>query len=133
MAKRGQPPNVVAPTDLGAPSAREAPAAWHPALPHIRETRNCMAPIHSPSQAEEPLGREGYHIARWLWGHVSRAQRSTTSAFTRVFDALWWCAADPGPERTPRMERSRISGEPREQEPPRYTESGTRLPAWGHV
>jgi hypothetical protein len=19
------------------------------------------------------------------------------SAFTRVFDALWWCAADPGP------------------------------------
>ncbi|MEA2983150.1 MAG: hypothetical protein QOF09_4973 [Alphaproteobacteria bacterium] len=28
---------------------------------------------------------------------VSRAQRSTFSAFTRVFDALWWCAADPGP------------------------------------
>jgi len=23
--------------------------------------------------------------------------RSTKSAFTRVFDALWWCAADPGP------------------------------------
>src|SRR5882724_94812 len=22
--------------------------------------------------------------------------RSTTSAFTRVFDTLWWCAADPG-------------------------------------
>jgi len=21
---------------------------------------------------------------------------STISAFTRVFDALWWCTADPG-------------------------------------
>ena len=28
---------------------------------------------------------------------VSRAQRSTISALTRVFDALWCCAADPGP------------------------------------
>ena len=27
---------------------------------------------------------------------VPRAQRSTISAFTRFFDALWWCAADPG-------------------------------------
>jgi hypothetical protein len=28
---------------------------------------------------------------------VPRMQRITMSAFTRVFDALWWCAADPGP------------------------------------
>src|SRR5665213_3341583 len=28
---------------------------------------------------------------------VSRMQRSAISAFTRVFDALWRCAADPGP------------------------------------
>jgi hypothetical protein len=31
---------------------------------------------------------------------VPRTQRSasffTISAFTRVFDALWWCAAEPG-------------------------------------
>ena len=27
---------------------------------------------------------------------VSRAQRTAISAFTRVFNALWWCAADPG-------------------------------------
>src|ERR1700728_2692921 len=38
---------------------------------------------------------------KWFAGkelppHVSRAQRSTTSAFTRVLRALWWCAADPG-------------------------------------
>jgi hypothetical protein len=31
----------------------------------------------------------------------SRAQRSTTSAFTRVFDALRWCAGDPRSLRTP--------------------------------
>jgi hypothetical protein len=32
---------------------------------------------------------------------MPRMQRSapffTISAFTRVFDALWWCAAEPGP------------------------------------
>jgi hypothetical protein len=32
---------------------------------------------------------------------VPRMQRSAPlfaiSAFTRVFDALWWCAAEPGP------------------------------------
>jgi hypothetical protein len=28
---------------------------------------------------------------------VPRTQRSAVSAFTRVFDALWWCAAEPGP------------------------------------
>jgi len=32
--------------------------------------------------------------------------RSATSAFTRVFDALWlaaWCAADPGSNCSPRL------------------------------
>src|ERR1700748_3098429 len=28
---------------------------------------------------------------------VSRTLRSSKSASTRVFDALWWCAADAGP------------------------------------
>src|ERR1700722_10438898 len=28
---------------------------------------------------------------------VSRTRRSALSAFTRVFDALWRCDADPGP------------------------------------
>jgi len=37
---------------------------------------------------------ESYH---WLCALVPRTQRITTSAFTRVFDALWWCAAEPGP------------------------------------
>jgi len=27
---------------------------------------------------------------------VPRTLRSAISAFTRVFDALWWCAAEPG-------------------------------------
>jgi hypothetical protein len=34
---------------------------------------------------------------RTIFPYVSRAQRGTISAFTRVFDALWCCAADPGP------------------------------------
>jgi hypothetical protein len=37
----------------------------------------------------------------WRGFFVPRTQRSapffTISAFTRVFDALWWCAAEPGP------------------------------------
>jgi len=28
---------------------------------------------------------------------VSRVRRGAISAFTRVFDALWWRAAKPGP------------------------------------
>jgi hypothetical protein len=28
---------------------------------------------------------------------VPRAQRSAFSGFTRVFDTLWRCAAEPGP------------------------------------
>jgi len=41
---------------------------------------------------------------------VPRIRRSTVSAFTRVFDALWWCAADPepknpGPGQTPVRDR----------------------------
>src|SRR5207302_4792788 len=28
---------------------------------------------------------------------VPRTRCATISAFTRVFDALWWCAAKPGP------------------------------------
>jgi hypothetical protein len=43
---------------------------------------------------------------------VSRAQRSTISAFTRVLRALWWCAAEPGSLQTPSVERSRICGAP---------------------
>src|SRR5262249_9502067 len=43
---------------------------------------------------------------------VSRAQRSASSAFTRVFDALWRCAADPGPSRARSVVWSRISRAP---------------------
>jgi hypothetical protein len=32
-----------------------------------------------------------------LMERVPRTQRSAISAFTRVFDALWRCAAEPGP------------------------------------
>src|SRR6266481_539658 len=47
------------------------------------------------------------------------------SAFTRVFDALWWCAADPGPTCT--MDPG--SAEQREE---RCTASGTRPIQPGH-
>jgi hypothetical protein len=32
---------------------------------------------------------------------VPRTQRNAISAFTRVFDALWRCAAEPGPYQAP--------------------------------
>src|ERR1700761_8888744 len=39
-------------------------------------------------------------------------RRSTTSAFTRVFDALWWCTADPGPSLARSFLRSRVCSAP---------------------
>jgi len=47
--------------------------------------------------------------------------RSTTSAFTRVFNALWWYAADPGSTSSARG--SRLCGAPSKG---RCTASGTR-------
>src|SRR5256885_1418551 len=45
----------------------------------------------------------GPRQADWEWfvniRSVPRMRRNTTSAFTRVLDALWWCAAKPGAQR----------------------------------
>ena len=44
--------------------------------------------------------------------YVSRMRCSAISAFTRVFDALWRCTADPGSLRTRRLLRSRVCSAP---------------------
>jgi hypothetical protein len=44
------------------------------------------------------------------WGCVPRMLRSAISAFTRVFDALWRCAADPGSIVLPHRPVSRLCG-----------------------
>jgi hypothetical protein len=41
-------------------------------------------------------GRVGHRVFLRNSTRVPRMQRSTIRAFTRVFDTLWWCAADPG-------------------------------------
>ena len=66
-------PGTVTNSEYGTvPDQRCTARARALALHRIRDTRNCMAPIHSPSNADEPLRREGYHIARWLWGRGLR-------------------------------------------------------------
>ena len=65
-----------------------------PAVPR-RGTRDGH-PRGRPTPRRISLGcltRESNHSA----GLVSRMRCSATSAFTRVFDALWRCTADPGP------------------------------------
>jgi hypothetical protein len=56
---------------------------------------------------------------------VPRMLRGAISAFTRVYDALWRCAADPGPMR--RVHRLVGPGSA-EQRKGRRTASGTRGP-----
>ena len=57
---------------------------------------------------------------------MSRMRCGTISAFTRVFDALWCCSAEPGPA----LYRTRICG-PRISSAPltRCAASGERKPA----
>jgi hypothetical protein len=58
-------------------------------------TSNCFAFVIARSESDEAIHPS---VIRTLT--VSRTRCGAISAFTRVFDALWRCSAEPGPMRT---------------------------------
>src|SRR5580698_10985978 len=104
----------LSPARYGAPAAACARAAMPPGAGAIGSIGSILrfkgsakvtdgADSHVPKMAP---GR-GFYEA-----YVSRTRCSAISAFTRVFDALWRCTADPGSLRTRRVGRSQVCSAP---------------------
>jgi hypothetical protein len=78
-------------------------------LPRRGQHLRCRIPLlaHRVVQADRPAAalaksgterqKPGLQAGLFLFFFVSRTRCSTLSAFTRVFDALWCCFAEPGP------------------------------------
>src|ERR1700737_914292 len=87
-----------------------APRLYPPAQQdHRRRGRDeCAGPAEGtdaqPRQFHHPFPRPDLAVVIWAAFHVSRAQRTAK-----------WCAAEPGPLRTPPLGRSRLSGAPRRE------------------